>query len=134
MLTSLFGKIFRVKIIWDIRDITPVVWSTKKILTNFPTIVLFFFFILKTQNLFSKLASTILCADHFQKEFLVKNGIPEKKIKVFMNLPLEENFVWIGPSITKDPFILVYHGTLTHRLGLKSRNICYLQNKKYYKC
>jgi glycosyltransferase involved in cell wall biosynthesis len=119
MLTSLIGKIFGLKIIWDIRDITPVLWSTKKNPNNNSSNSNnFYHFILKIQNLFSKPAEVILCADHFQKEFLVKNGIPEKKIKVFMNLPLEENFTWIGTPKEKNPFILVYHGTITHRLGL----------------
>jgi len=117
MFTSLIGKIFGAKIVWDMRDITSIIWSTKKDPGKLSEDSVFFLFITKTQNLFSKLATIILCATYPQKDFLVKNGIPEKKIKIFMNLPLE-NFVWIGPSVTREPFILVYHGTLTHRLGL----------------
>ena len=118
MIVALAGKIFGMKVIWDIRDITPVAWLTKKKSDKLASNDRSYNIILGIQNFFSKFASAILCADHFQKDFLVKNGIPENKIHVFLNLPLENKYNWIGPSKTKDPFVLVYHGTITHRLGL----------------
>ena len=70
------------------------------------------------QNLSGKMADTILCADIFQKKFLQENGLVSKKIEVFMNLPVQNKFIWIGPSENLSPARFVYHGTLTHRLGL----------------
>ncbi len=64
-------------------------------------------------------SSAIICADHLQKEYLVKEfGIPEKKITVILNLPHEEIFRRVSVPKEEGVFKLVYHGTIAHRLGI----------------
>ncbi len=118
MAVSVIGKLFGMKVVWDLGDITPVTWLTKKQSETISNNNRLYRFMVFLQNLSAKPASIILCADSFQKDYLVENGIPEEKVKVFMNLPLEAHYKWIGPPKNKDPFVLVYHGTITHRLGL----------------
>ena len=118
MVVSLIGKLFGMKVVWDLGDITPVTYLTKKKLDTTSTDNKLYKLMVLIQNLSAKPASTILCADSFQKDYLIKYGLPEDKVKVFMNLPLEDSYKWIGPAKSKVPFVLVYHGTITHRLGL----------------
>ena len=118
MILSLIGKLFRIKIIWDIRDISPALWFSKKNSHSLTPSGKLFKFILFVQNLSGKLATYIICADIYQKEFLEENGLNSKRIEVFMNLPLEDKYMWIGPSKNENPYRFVYHGTITHRLGL----------------
>ena len=64
-------------------------------------------------------SSAMICADHLQKEYLVKEfGIPEEKITVILNLPHEEIFRRISVPKEEGVFKLVYHGTIAHRLGI----------------
>jgi glycosyltransferase involved in cell wall biosynthesis len=64
-------------------------------------------------------SSEVICADHLQKEYLVKEfGIPEKKITVILNLPHEDIFRRISVPKEDGVLKLVYHGTIAHRLGI----------------
>ncbi len=61
----------------------------------------------------------IITADHNQKEALINDGIPERKISVLLNLA---NTEWFIPKTRKHHrekgFELIYHGTIAQRLGL----------------
>ncbi len=111
------GRFFRKKILWDVRDITPAVWFSKKS----PNELEPHGFLYKTMLFVFKGATRvphyILCADEFQKRYILENGTKKKPVYVFMNLPLGA-FKWTGPAQGNDTFRLVYHGTLAHRLGL----------------
>ena len=64
-------------------------------------------------------SSAMICADHLQKEYLVKEfDIPEEKITVILNLPHEDIFRRIAVPKEDGVFKLVYHGTIAHRLGI----------------
>jgi glycosyltransferase involved in cell wall biosynthesis len=67
-------------------------------------------------------ATDIICVNHPQKQLLIERGIPESKITVTMNVPdpavfKPEN----GPNridVPHEGVRLVYHGTVTRRLGI----------------
>ena len=66
-------------------------------------------------------ASVVLTVEERLKSILSSRGIPQEKIHVLMNLPDERIFAPRKIVSTKPldaPFLIVYHGTLAHRLGL----------------
>ncbi len=68
-----------------------------------------------------RMASAVLTVEERLKSILAARGIPEKKIRVLMNLPDERIFSPLVRQQKKpksDPYVLVYHGTLARRLGL----------------
>lgn len=67
-----------------------------------------------------RFAHAIICADAFQKRFLVEErGIADGKVTVIMNLPDLAIFQRRSPAPPPaPPFNLVYHGTIAQRLGI----------------
>jgi glycosyltransferase involved in cell wall biosynthesis len=68
-----------------------------------------------------KFASAVLTVEDRLKHILAERGIPASKITVLMNLPDDRIFASRAPVPAKsadEQFVLVYHGTLAHRLGL----------------
>jgi glycosyltransferase involved in cell wall biosynthesis len=66
-------------------------------------------------------ASAVLTVEERLKDILSHRGVARGKIHVLMNLPDERIFASGGPRRHKapgEPFVLVYHGTLAHRLGV----------------
>jgi len=64
-------------------------------------------------------SSAMICADHLQKEYLIREfGIPDDKITVVLNLPHEDIFRRVSVPKEDGVFKLVYHGTIAHRLGI----------------
>jgi glycosyltransferase involved in cell wall biosynthesis len=70
----------------------------------------------------ARFASAVLTVEDGLKDILSRRGIAAQKIHVLMNLPDERIFSQRrDPRSSKgadEPFVLVYHGTLAHRLGL----------------
>jgi len=69
----------------------------------------------------ARFASAVLTVEDGLKETLSRRGVDARKIHVLMNLPDERIFSpRRGPRFkgADEPFVLVYHGTLAHRLGL----------------
>ena len=68
-----------------------------------------------------KFASAVLTVEDRLRDILSTRGIPRERIHVLMNLPDERIFAprtARPPKAASEPPILVYHGTLAHRLGL----------------
>lgn len=64
-------------------------------------------------------SSEMICADHLQREYLIKEFcIPENKITVVLNLPHEEIFRRVSVPKEEAVFKMIYHGTIAHRLGI----------------
>lgn len=71
------------------------------------------------QRVSSWLVHQMLCADHNQRDYLVRScGIPEKKIAVMLNLPNVDLFRPVTVERKLEVFRIVYHGTIAHRLGI----------------
>lgn len=67
-----------------------------------------------------RFASAVLTVESRLKTILAARGIPSTKISVLMNLPDDRVFRPRAPAPRKPggPVVVVYHGTLAHRLGL----------------
>ena len=110
----LFGK----KLILDIHDSVPETFLSK---FNGSSNFLFNFFCLE-ERISSALAHRIICVNEVQRNVLVKRGIPEEKTSISMNIPDDRLFISDRiPHFEPDSngrFKIVYHGTITHRLGV----------------
>lgn len=115
--TTVLPRIFGVKVILDMHDIMSQLYVEKfgnnKIVAR----------LLALEEIMSaKYANYILCADDFQKDFLIRNrGLPAEKIQVILNLPdleIFQNTDTHNPISSTGPFNIVYHGTITYRLGI----------------
>lgn len=67
-----------------------------------------------------RFASAVLTVERRLKDILAARGVPHDRIHVLMNLPDDRLFApRIAPPPVRDSrFVVVYHGTLAHRLGL----------------
>jgi glycosyltransferase involved in cell wall biosynthesis len=68
-----------------------------------------------------RFASAVLTVEERLKDILSARGILREKIHVLMNLPDDRIFAPRGQMAAKPAdaaFVMVYHGTLAHRLGL----------------
>ena len=81
---------------------------------------IYFLKILKIEQKWSaNFATHVITADHHQKEYLHKNcGINSEKITVLLNLPHDEIFKLVPVTKDNSYFKLIYHGTITKRLGI----------------
>ena len=115
---ALIGRCFGIRSIWDVRDISAAVWFTKKNPTSLTPDGIFFDILVMIQRLSAKCCDGVICADENQREFLIRHGARPQTTRVVMNLPLKGVFNWIGPTIDKEVPRIVYHGTMTQRLGI----------------
>lgn len=117
--SSLMPRLFGKKIILDLHDQVLETYSVK-FRGRFDK---FIFKILSWEEATSCwFADKLICVNHIQMEKLLDRGIPEKKIAVCLNVPDPTLFNLNGRiKINKgghSQFKLVYHGTLTKRLGI----------------
>ncbi|MGA2622483.1 MAG: glycosyltransferase [Bacteroidota bacterium] len=115
VLAALVPKFFGAMVILDMHDV-----MMAAVLTKFQNGARTFLYRLtKFQTWISvKMCDILICADHSQKEFLCENGIVHPCTAVMMNLPDDQLFTRRG-TIPHHPIIrLIYHGTLSYRLGL----------------
>jgi len=67
-------------------------------------------------------ATDIICVNHIQKQLLLDRGVPDSKITITMNVPDPAVFRTEQsprlPSTARQAANLVYHGTVTERLGI----------------
>lgn len=112
--TAFIPKIFGSKLILDMHDIMSLTFKDK-----YPSKKIFTSLIKMEERVSSYFVNRILCADDFQKDFLIKERkISEKKITVIMNFP---NLRVFKPHKKKKRnlyFKVVYHGTIAYRLGV----------------
>lgn len=115
--SGLIPKLFGSRIILDVHDLMIPIYLAKfdnKIMKTFVERML---------NLEQKIsfgfADNIICADHIQKKDLVNDMIiKESKVNVLMNLPNENIFKIVNVPRASDKFNLIYHGTISRRLGI----------------
>jgi glycosyltransferase involved in cell wall biosynthesis len=117
--SAMLPKLFRRKIILDIHDSMPETYAAK-----FKQRMggILFRILCWEEILCSKFADKIICVNHVQKEAIMSRGVEAKKIKVLLNVPDPQKFS-IGSKThsaekSRKSFNLVYHGTLTRRLGI----------------
>lgn len=80
-----------------------------------------FLWLLRLQEALAvRLASAVMLAESEYRTILGKRGLPTHKMHTLLNLP-EEHIFGVLPAEEKPagaPFVLAYHGSLVHRLGL----------------
>jgi glycosyltransferase involved in cell wall biosynthesis len=117
-LGALMPRILGRPVIHDVHDIMPDIYQNKFNVAQTQWVVR----ILRVQLwMAARFASHILVADPNQKHRVMSVGIPRQKITIILNLPDERIFAPRQPLPLKgpdEPFVMVYHGTLSHRLGL----------------
>jgi glycosyltransferase involved in cell wall biosynthesis len=111
------AKCFGKKVILDIHDSVPETYLAK-FSTGSPGIL--YGILCMEERICCAIADRIICVNHPQREALVRRGIPAGKIVVSMNVPDPRLFPQSagkadGPG---DTTRLVYHGTITRRLGI----------------
>ena len=114
---GLIPKLLGSKIILDIHDLMIPLYVTKfagKLKKHIFYNLLYF-----EQKLSSLFVDHIICADHIQKDSLINDyKINPEIISVFMNLPSEDIFKIVKVKRASDNFNLIYHGTISKRLGI----------------
>lgn len=111
-------RLLGIPVIHDIHDLMPELFAEKFAAGSDHWLV----GLLRVQERWAgRMASAVLTVEDRLKSILAARGIPERKIRVLMNLPDERIFSPLPRSHNKsesDPYVLVYHGTLARRLGL----------------
>jgi len=115
---TLVPRLFGVPVIHDIHDLMPELFAEKFAAGSDHWLVR----LLRVQERWAgRMASAVLTVEERLKSILAARGIPERKIRVLMNLPDERIFAPLPRPREKspsEPYVLVYHGTLARRLGL----------------
>jgi glycosyltransferase involved in cell wall biosynthesis len=111
-------RLLGIPVIHDVHDLMPEIYAEK-----FSSGERHWFVkALKMQERWSgKFASAVITVEDRLKDILSERGIPREKIHVLMNLPDDRIFArrdTPSPKLQDSPFVMVYHGTLAHRLGL----------------
>lgn len=111
-------RLFGTPVIHDVHDLMPELFQEKFRSAEAHWIVRG----LKWQERWAgRFASSVLTVEERLKDILAQRGVPREKIHVLMNLPDDRIFAPREAAPAKPdgaPFVLVYHGTLAHRLGL----------------
>lgn len=118
--SAIIPRIFGKKLVLDIHDSIPETYVSK--FGEKKTQRLLFKLLAAEESLCCYLAHKVICVNQVQKHTLVDRGLKSKKALISLNVPDPEIF---SPSHRgKTPyhpdngFKLVYHGTITRRLGI----------------
>lgn len=115
---TLLPRLMGTPVIHDVHDLMPEIFMEKFGVAEGHWLVRF----LKFQERWAgRFASAVLTVEERLRDILGARGIPRDRIRVLMNLPDDRIFAprRCMPAKGADaPFVVVYHGTLAHRLGL----------------
>ena len=112
---ALIPKIFGARIVLDIHDLEPELYSAKfNIEMHHPLVKL----LLVIEKLSCWFADRVLIVTDIWREKLLRRGVDRRKCSVLMNLP--DNSIFKPVSVKKSDkyFNLIYHGTLVERYGV----------------
>jgi glycosyltransferase involved in cell wall biosynthesis len=115
---ALVPKLLGTQVLLDVHDLMTVNYMAK---FNASETALAVKVLKLEQRTSAMFADQVFCADHNQKEYLVREcGLDQSKLTVLMNLPNAELFKKRPARERKknSPFRIVYHGTIAHRLGI----------------
>ncbi|MGZ8905434.1 MAG: glycosyltransferase family 4 protein [Methylobacter sp.] len=111
-------RLLGIPVIHDVHDLMPEIYLEKFSSGEKHWVVK----ALKMQERWAgKFASAVITVEDRLKDILSERGIPREKIHILMNLPDDRIFArrdMLSPKRQDQPFVMVYHGTLAHRLGL----------------
>jgi glycosyltransferase involved in cell wall biosynthesis len=111
-------RLLRIPVIHDVHDLMPEIYLEKFPSPRMRWVIA----CLKLQERWAAaFATAVLTVEERLKDILSQRGVARDKIHVLMNLPDERIFSTCVRRLEKapdKPFVMVYHGTLAHRLGL----------------
>ncbi len=116
---ALPARLFGGRIVLDMRDTMPELYQEKfgKGPTDPGTRMVF-----AQERFCARLADRVIAVHEPHRRRLEQAGIPKEKLDVVMNTPDPRIFRACSRRATasrrSEPFTLIYHGTVTHRLGL----------------
>lgn len=113
MIPRLFGK----PLILDLHDSVPETFGAK---FNRHSSWLFKALCIE-EKVSCKIVQHLICVNHIQQDIIISRGLPLDKITILLNVPdpnwFSNNDV-AGKHVNKNGFKIVYHGTITKRLGV----------------
>jgi len=117
-----YAKWSGAKIVLDMHEVTPEFYISKYGIKPDSRVVRFLEYIeQKSVNY----ADYVININHTIEDVLVKRGLTQSKSTIVMNCVDEEFFLAskssdspAGPQIPQPPFVMMYHGTVTHIYGL----------------
>ena len=117
--TALIPKLFGAKIVLDLHDPMPELFSSMiKVDEKHYIVKILKFF----EKICIKFANLVLTPNIAFKKLFVSRGCPESKIQIVMNSPDEKVFKYHNNSIKESryssKFLLMYHGAVVERHGL----------------
>jgi glycosyltransferase involved in cell wall biosynthesis len=113
---GLVPRVFGRKIVLDVHDSVPETFATK-----FSPASTLWKAMCFEEKVSALLAHKVICVNHPQRDVLVSRGIPSSKTFISMNMPDPTIFDLASlpaRSIDDSSFNLVYHGTMSVRLGV----------------
>jgi glycosyltransferase involved in cell wall biosynthesis len=116
VLAGLIPRLFGARIVLNIHDMMPELYMSKFGISEKHPLIRFLVF---QEQLSIRLADKVICVHHPHREVLCKRGASLAKITVLPNVPDPLILRSDGPVHETDgSFRIVYHGTITRRLGL----------------
>ena len=125
---ALIPKIFGARIVLDIHDLEPELYSAKfNIGMHHPLVKL----LLVIEKLSCWFADRVLIVTDIWRKKLLERSVAGKKCSVLMNLPDDSIFKPVSIKKRDKYFNLIYHGTLVERYGvdIAIRAVSILKNK-----
>ncbi len=113
--SALVPKIFGAKVILDIHDTMPELYAAKFNLPLTHPMVKILVFQERLSAMFSNL---IITTHDLHRESLIQHGLPADKIRVIVNFSNQAIFKPVPERESHNGLTLVYHGTISWRLGL----------------
>jgi glycosyltransferase involved in cell wall biosynthesis len=114
---AIFQKIFGVKIILDIHDLVPELFTSK---FNSNTNNFMFKLLVFVEKISCSFVDHVIIANHLWGERLIKRSVPQRKCSVIMNYPDTNIFKRSDSKKDKNKFLLVYPGTLVKHQGVEA--------------
>ena len=115
--SAIIPKLFGAKVVLDIHDLMIPIYLTK--FSNKAIIKFFETFLKFEQAISLRFVDHIICADHLQGNALIEEyKVNPSKLTVLMNIPNENIFKILKIPRASDNFNLIYHGTMSRRLGI----------------
>lgn len=117
--SALPAKLLGKKVILDVHDTMVETFATK-FKDNRRGII--YKLLLLEESISCRFADRIICVNDVQKQKMVDRGIPEDKITTLLNVPDNKFFNYDSLVVIREPdqdFKLIYHGTVTWRLGIE---------------
>lgn len=120
--SALFPKLLKAKLILDAQDVSPELMAvkTKGRLRGIATLLASW-----QEHISTAFVDHVVTVGWPFKELLLKRGVPQEKISIILNsadpklFPPSRRFLPpVASAQEAQPFILMYHGTVTERQGL----------------